>query len=237
MFLFLFCYLYCNQQYFLTPINTVLRYDTSERFDFYPRDLIYQIFPSAYTLEKYTEEIKDEGWNLYREKQGINYLNLYNIDIGKDNTKNWTTIPLKLFGKYSEDNLNKCPRMKSLLSIYPDIQSCLFSIMEPHKIILPHYGPYDGLLRYQLPLDIPICKENEECFLHVNDKKCIWESGISLLFDESNLHGAVNNTSHKRMVLLIDIKRPYNNRLLSYINDIVLKIFSALPATLSATLL
>lgn len=233
----IFCIYQQKQQYLLSPINTILRYDSSPRFDFYPNELINTVFPQALVLENSFLDIKKEGWNLYHQKKGINYLNSYNIDIGSATTDNWTTIPLKLFGVYSPQNLDKCPCMKSILNLYPNIQSCLFSIMEPYKIIDPHYGPYDGLIRYQLPLDIPNCKDNEECYLHVNGKKHYWENGKSILFDETNLHGAINSTPSKRMVLLIDIKRPYANIFLSTVNDIILTLFSLLPSTLSASLL
>jgi hypothetical protein len=49
-----------------------------------------------------------------------------------------------------------------------------------------------------------------ECYLHVGGERYEWTEGEGVLFDEANLHGAVNTSSDRRIVLLIDIERPYS---------------------------
>ena len=107
--------------------------------------------------------------------------------------------------------------------------------MSPGKIIQPHVGPYDGLLRYQLALDIPKTNNPDECYLHVDGEKYYWTEGEGILFDEANLHGAVNKTPYKRMVLLIDIERPYNFVFYQLLNKLIINCFGLLPATKRAT--
>jgi len=223
----------------LYPLNYTLRLDSSVRRNFYSPAELDNIFPAHQELETAWEIIRDEGYALYDAlpNKDINYLEYYHMDLGKENKQHWTTIPLRLFGHDATYDITKCPYLYCLLRQHPEIKSCLFSIMQAGKIIEPHYGPYDGLIRYQLALDIPTCEKEEECYLHVASERYQWKNGESVLFDESNLHGAVNTTSKRRMVLLIDVKRPYDFVLWRWLNSIVVMGMGALPATKSAVLL
>lgn len=231
----------------LIPLNLLYLTDPSHRTKFYTESERNNIFPAGAGLEAIWEDIRSEGYALYESlsDKNINYLDQYNINIGEENKRNWTTIPLRLFGRDSPLYLLKCPKLSSVLLLHPEIKSCLFSIMDPGKIIQPHVGPYDGLLRYQLGLDIPMNYENGtsndlgdgECYLHVGGERYYWKNGQGVLFDESNLHGAVNTTQSKRMVLLIDIERPYFLFPYTLLNKIIITCMGLLPATKQALLI
>ena len=204
-------------------LNTVLRYDDCIRTPYINTDY-HQMFPASKILEANWNDIKLQGQALYHEyDKTYNYLNNYNLDLGLEDKKHWTTIPLKLFGKYHTNNCRKCPTLYDILLNNSQIISCIYSFMEPGKIIQPHIGPYDGLLRYQLALDIPI----GECYLYLQNTnnnfiKHYWTEGKGVVFDETRIHGAVNNTKFVRLVLLIDIKRQYNSQWLNYFNQLVI---------------
>ena len=209
----------------LNPINSIYRTDRSERKLFYTDAEKREIFPVSLDLENNWLSIRTEGQNLFisLENKNINYLNSYHIDIGDENKQDWTTIPLRLFTYDCPSYMSKCPKLTKILKSHPEIVSCLFSIMQPGKIIKPHRGPYDGLIRYQLALTIPKDQNgdvDERCHLYVGDKVYRWEEGNGVMFDESNIHGAVNNTDQLRMVLLIDLKRPYTSKFLGYLNSL-----------------
>lgn len=222
---------------FLIPLNLLYSNDSSQRTKFYTSFEKNIIFPASLELESFWLDIKSEGYNLYESlsNKTINYLNQYNINIGSESKSNWTTIPLRLFGCDSVNYMSQCPKLSSFLHSHPEVISCIFSIMSPGKIINPHVGPYDGLLRYQLALDIPKTNMHDECYLHVGGEKYYWTEGEGILFDEANLHGAVNTTSHKRMVLLIDIERPYNFLPFTLLNKLIITCLGLLPATKQAT--
>lgn len=219
--LFLTVIVWYNPNLFFKPINMILKLDNSERRLFYSNDEKEFLFPLSKELELNWEIIRDECYNIYNmlKNKKINYLNKYHLDI---ETKEWTTIPLKLFGwdkSYME--LRKEYYINKILVGHPEIKSCIISIMEPGKIIEAHVGPYDGLLRYQLALDIP--QSNiDNCHIQVGDQKHHWTNGEGILFDETNVHSAINLTGKKRMVLLIDINRPYNFLPFRYLNDIII---------------
>lgn len=223
----------------LTPLNSVLRLDTSVRTNFYSSEEMDKIFPAHLELEAVWEELREEGYALYNDlpNKDINYLRFYHMDVGKEDKQNWTTIPLRIFGQDTNVDIELCPLLSCLLLRHKEIKSCMFSIMQPGKEILPHHGPYDGLLRYQLALDIPRISSKEECYLHVAGEKYSWTNGEGVMFDESNLHGAVNFTKDLRMVLLVDVERPYDFPPFRLLNNTVVAGMGALPATKKASLL
>lgn len=239
----------------LTPLNFLYKSDSSYRTNFYTDEQRDIIFPVGLELEAVWQDIKREGYELYETlpNKQVNYLDNYHMNIGDETKTNWTTIPLRLFGTDSYNYINRCPILNNILKSHPEIKSCLFSIMEPGKIIKPHVGPYDGLIRYQLALDIPLISYDsissigspnvmdsllvEECYLHVGGERYEWIEGKGVLFDESNLHGAVNTTKEKRMVLLIDIERPYSLLLYRIINKAIIWGMGSLPATQQALLI
>jgi Aspartyl/asparaginyl beta-hydroxylase and related dioxygenases len=227
-----------NPESLITPINFLYYTDSCPRTNFYSDSERDTIFPTGKELELIWSDIKHEGYHLYHSlnNKDLNYLNNYNIDLGEENKQHWTTIPLRLFGRDSPSYMDKCPKLSSILKAHPEIISCLFSIMKPGKIIKPHVGPYDGLIRYQLALDIPQPNNDEECYLHVGGEKYYWTEGRGVLFDEGNTHGAVNTTTKHRMVLLIDLERPYNFSPYRLLNKIVIYFMGLLPSTKQATL-
>lgn len=223
----------------LMPINYLERLDSSPRTKFYSLEDRDRIFPAGLELETAWTDIHREGAAIYASTPKQNYLDHYNLNLESGTTQNWTTIPLRLFGRDAPEHLDKCPIIAALLQNHPEIKSCLFSIMEPGKIIAPHSGPYDGLLRYQLALEIPhpVTSEGGECYLHVGDEHYEWTEGQGVLFDESQIHGAINTTSQRRIVLLIDIERPYEYTALKWLNKGVISIMGVIPATRQATLI
>lgn len=206
----------------LIPLNLLYNTDSSLRKLIYTENEKDIIFPTGSLLEDNWKIIRDEGYNIYNSltDKSLNYLDNYHMNLGRENKKQWTTIPLRVFGKDFKMYMNMCPFTCKILQDHPEIKSCIFSIMEPGKIIQPHVGPYDGLLRYQLALDIPVPIDNQECYLYVGDEKYSWTEGEGILFDEANVHGAVNTTDKQRIVLLIDIERPYNFPLYQWLNKI-----------------
>ena len=102
-----------------------------------------------------------------------------------------------------------------------------FSILFPGQYIKPHFGYYKGFLRYHLGFIIP--KRNDEtaekpCWLRINNdrennrnrdkssiergEKYYWKEGEGVIFDDTLLHDASNESNQIRVVLWIDIRRP-----------------------------
>lgn len=118
----------------------------------------------------------------------------------------WKTFFLYGFGYKAEENCAKCPETTRLIENIPDMKTAFFSILTPGKHIPEHRGLYKGFIRYHLGVKIP--EPNTQCGIKVDGETRHWEEGESLIFDDTYLHEAWNNSGEIRVVLFMDILRP-----------------------------
>ena len=68
------------------------------------------------------------------------------------------------------------------------------------------------VLRCHLGLSVP-----PDCYLQVGDFKKTWEDGKTLVFDDTYIHSAANNSDQPRVILLLDfsvgvpVEKPENS--------------------------
>jgi len=121
-------------------------------------------------------------------------------------TGEWAAAYLWVFGEQVEDTCRSCPRTTQLLSSIPGVAqfgTTLFSALGHHSHIAPHYGYTNAKLRCQLPLRVP-----QGCRLKVGDREVEQREGRCILFDDSFLHSAWNDSPEPRFVLLFDFFHP-----------------------------
>lgn len=121
--------------------------------------------------------------------------------------KSWKSFPLFIYGNEFLDNTALCPKTREVLLNIKGFRSAMFSILSAHKEIPPHRGPFKGLLRIHLGLVIPNDALNK-CYIEVGGIKKHWEFGKTIMFDDTNIHAAYNQTNEDRVVLFIDVLRP-----------------------------
>src|SRR5262249_23865073 len=118
------------------------------------------------------------------------------------------------------------------------VYNAFFSILEPHQYVTPHWGYYKGFVRYHLGVVIPRDNADGKCWLRVNvdpadnamrDKGLIergpkyhWHDGRGVMFDDTNLHDAMNDSNEVRVVLWLDVARKLP-RVLDLYNRALLK--------------
>lgn len=124
--------------------------------------------------------------------------------ITKDNQ--WKTYFLAGYGLASEENAKRCPETTRLLKKIPGMKTAFFSILSPKKHIPAHKGPYNGVLRYHLGLQVP--EPKEQCRIRVHDRIIHWDEGDSIIFDDTYEHQVWNDTDGYRAVLFVDFVRP-----------------------------
>eukprot|EP00924_Labyrinthula_sp_SR-Ha-C_P001242 snap_masked-scaffold_7-processed-gene-18.36-mRNA-1 protein AED:0.26 eAED:0.26 QI:0/-1/0/1/-1/1/1/0/303 len=139
---------------------------------------IFQPYTMPHEIEH--QEVATGTWR-------VCYLSLHNADIGK----NAQHFPVTM------DILNRCNRL------YPH---CFFSVLENQAKIRPHHGPTNKKLRIHLPLLVP--EEAKKCFLKVGAETVSFQYGKTILFDDSFLHSAINNTTSDRVCLIVDVYHP-----------------------------
>ncbi len=127
------------------------------------------------------------------------------ISAGGDPDTKWNVFMLYVLGHRIEKNLARCPVTDDLISGIPNIVQAFFSILDPHKSVPLHEGPYYGYLRYHLGLRVPA--ENPPSLI-VAGQPYVWREGEATLFDDSWPHEVVNHADEERAVLIVDIMRP-----------------------------
>lgn len=122
------------------------------------------------------------------------------------NDQRWKTFFFLGYGEPFEDNIARCPRTWAALQNIPGLTTAFFSILEPGKRLPPHRGPYKGVLRYHLGLRLP--RDRLACAIEVAGERRHWAEGRSLIFDDTFVHSAWNESDEPRVVLFVDFARP-----------------------------
>lgn len=117
----------------------------------------------------------------------------------------WNTFNFFFFGEKFEENCARCPETTAVLESLPGFEKdhIMFSALNPHSVITPHYGPMNGIIRAHLPLIVP-----NGCYIKVGDEERPWEEGKVMVFDDSFLHQVWNHSDHLRIVLFLNFWDP-----------------------------
>lgn len=132
----------------------------------------------------------------------------------------WKSFMFKS-GDFLEDNCKLAPKTAGLLRGIPGVYTAFFSVLEPHQHIKPHWGYWKGFVRYHLGVVIPDNNRDNKCWIRINadawdrdNREAIkdgatyyWHNGESVLFDDTFLHDACNDTDQVRVVLFLDVAR------------------------------
>jgi beta-hydroxylase len=72
-------------------------------------------------------------------------------------------------------------------------------------LLRKHRDPYAGSLRYHLGLVTP---GDDGCWIEVDGERYSWRDGEAVMFDETFIHRAANETDRDRIILFCDVERP-----------------------------
>ena len=184
------------------------------------------LIPVSDELERRFPEIKyeyDEIIKRYDDFAPFQTISPHQTYISNDDK--WRLFFLRGAGIWFRRNCLMMPITHSILKRHPNVVSAYISVLGPRKKLNPHAGPYSGVLRLHLALDIP---HQQRCYIDVNGKRAHWKEGKCLLFDDTYEHSATNNTDKLRAVLFIDVLRPLPAHL-SALNRAIVKISRIFP--------
>ncbi len=136
------------------------------------------------------------------------------------NDDKWRLFFLRGAGIWFDKNCEQMPKTTEIIRRNKRIVSAYISVLGPRKVLNPHAGPYSGVLRLHLALDIP---HQQRCYIDVDNERVHWREGRCILFDDTYMHSAVNNTDKIRAVLFMDVLRPLPFPL-HVVNLVVLKL-------------
>lgn len=116
----------------------------------------------------------------------------------------WTAFHLYRAGRWLDVNARKLPSARKLIETTPYAPGeALCSILEPNGRIALHTGGCNAVLTCHLPLIVP-----RACGLQVGAEARMFEVGKLIIFDDSFLHRAWNESSERRINLLWEIWHP-----------------------------
>lgn len=128
--------------------------------------------------------------------------------------RGWNRFYLSWYGASLPSAERLAPRTVALLRQIPEIRGAMFALLPPGGKLGRHRDPYAGSLRYHLGLE---CPDDDRCWIKVDGQRYSWRDGTDVIFDETFLHEARNDTDRRRIILFADIRRPLRPRFLEKI--------------------
>jgi beta-hydroxylase len=190
---------------FTAPVNLVML-----AFSGVPRTPYLDVarFPELKVLQEHWQEIRDEALALTdNEIKAAEH----NDDAGFNSffKTGWKRFYLKWYGEAHPSAQALCPRTVELVSKLPTVKAAMFAKLPDGGKLNRHRDPFAGSLRYHLGLVTP---NNDTCFIDVDGQRYSWRDGQGVVFDETYIHCAQNNSGMDRIVLFCDIERPMKYR-------------------------
>lgn len=172
-------------------------------------------FPELAPLQAHWQTIRDEALRLADGGQ-IRASDSYN-DIGFNSffRTGWKRYHLTWYGKDLASASAACPQTVALLKSIPSIKAAMFASLPPGATLQRHRDPYAGSLRYHLGLTTP---NDPACFIDVDGQRYHWKDGEAVMFDETFIHHAANETQQQRVVLFCDVERPLHTAPVRWFN-------------------
>ena len=112
----------------------------------------------------------------------------------------WQVLWIRAFG---QPVANPCPNLTKIVEGHPEIFNVMVSRLTPGTALPPHKGPFKGVLRYHLGIEVP----KGDVGLEVHGRTYQWREGVGVVFDDTLWHKAWNRTTHDRIVLFADVLR------------------------------
>jgi beta-hydroxylase len=177
--------------------------------------------PPIMNLKEFSEldEIK-KNWQVI-QKEAINLRNnkyfestnkpgsaaYYDIGFQSFFKYGWSKFYLTWYGYTHKSAKELCPETVKILEKIPSVNGAMFSYLPAGSQLSRHLDPSACSLRYHLGLATP---NSDGCFINIDNVFYSWCDGEALLFDETLIHYAKNNTDQGRLILMCDIDRPMN---------------------------
>lgn len=176
--------------YLLSRVSLRARPDVSE-------------LPQLRVLQENWQTIRDEALALYGQGHIATKTDLPASSFYKDNR--WKSFYLKVYDHEIPSAWNLAPKTRALIEQVPGMNLALFAVLMPGKRLSKHHDPFAYTLRYSLGLSTP---NSPQCGLMINGEPYVWRDGEGVVFDETYLHAAYNDSETPRLILMTDVDRP-----------------------------
>lgn len=192
------------------PLNCMLYLNTKKEAAMPIQNL--NDFPELAAIKENWETIRDEaiamkeqGYFEKTNKEGS--AAYYDVGFRTFFKYGWSKFYVKWYG-YTHDSAKQlCPKTVEILKDIPQVNGAMFTLLPAGSKLTRHCDPIACSLRYHLGLDTP---NSDNCYINIDEQHYSWRNGEALLFDETYLHFAKNETESDRLILMCDVERPTN---------------------------
>jgi beta-hydroxylase len=132
--------------------------------------------------------------------------------------RGWRRFHLKWYDDFLPSAEALCPRTVALLRSVPTVHAALFALLPAGGKLTEHRDPYAGSLRYHLGLITP---NSDACRIFVDGQPYAWRDGEDVVFDETFIHRAENQTDQDRIILFCDLERPLRTPVMRGLNRFI----------------
>jgi aspartyl/asparaginyl beta-hydroxylase (cupin superfamily) len=124
----------------------------------------------------------------------------------------WKVFPFFSYGTRNDANCSRAPITASILEQIPTVRLAMYSVMSGGAEIPMHCGFYKSALRVHLTLyvDEEDTDKNQR-YIEVGGQKYSWQTGELVAFDDTYPHRVINKVRGTRIVLFLDVDRPYSS--------------------------
>ncbi|MBN3759258.1 aspartyl/asparaginyl beta-hydroxylase domain-containing protein [Burkholderia sp. Ac-20365] len=199
---------------FLAPLNAIFYVFSTLKRGAY---IDTSSFPELSSLKENWQTIRDEALAI-SAAQKISAGGNYN-DIGFNSffKTGWRRFYLKWYDHPHPSAQALCPVTTRLLQEIPTVRAAMFAQLPPGASLVRHRDPYAGSVRYHLGL---VTASSPGCYIDVDGEQYYWRDGEVVMFDETYIHYAKNETEISRIVLFCDIERPMRYRWVTALNRV-----------------
>ncbi len=192
------------------PFNCMLYIFTKKRAQRAIMD--NNLYPELKEITDNWKSIKQEGLSLLNNKffdktTNAKSSSYYDLGFRTFYKYGWSKFYLTWYGHTHFSAKKLCPKTVKIVNKCKSVNGAMFTILPPGSKLTRHLDPIACSLRYHLGLQTP---NSNDCYISIDDKIYSWKDGESLLFDETYLHYAHNDTDTNRLILMCDIERPMN---------------------------
>jgi len=153
------------------------------------------------------KQLLDTHWMEWPEKELYNHNNL---------DGSWTIIPLYGFGIWCKQFMNILPSLYDFLKKMKGLKVAVISKLKPFSKLNPHQGwgfHSNKVLRCHYGIVLPYKRTDSyicvmEDFDSVDKSIQYHKQNDWIVFDDSKVHYAVNDSNEERIVLIVDLERP-----------------------------
>ncbi|GAA4823102.1 aspartyl/asparaginyl beta-hydroxylase domain-containing protein [Algivirga pacifica] len=187
---------------FMAPINSLMYLFSSVPGTPY---LSLKDFPQLKVFKDNWETIREEALKLEQQEMIKGSDKFDDIGFNSFFRRGWKRFYIRWYNDFHPSAVAHCPKTIEMIQQTPGIKAAMFVVLPAGSKLPQHRDPYAGSLRYHLGLITP---NDENCRIVVDQEAYSWRDGEDVLFDETYIHFAENNTEKDRLIFFCDIERP-----------------------------